>query len=308
MQGPYEPVQQYLATLKQTARICLFNFKCTAPNDACDHVNNYEDEMVLDQLVNGLYDPDIQAKVLASQEENLTVEFVEKLVKAEELSKTSQKHSKSADGSIAGLSSTYKQGKKKKNAEADQKNESEKTCFNCGNNGHFYRKLKGEEKKKCPAHGKTCKKCLKDNHLEKVCRSKTEGALDAKDEDEQGFLGCFGIIALASKYAKKARQKAKNAKRDKNELTSSRNSGSICGIKLNRVIMGHMEYGNIREEYVPSRITKNHLLDVSITLDKPQYFKLGGTGKKPTNQIVKTEGVADTGAAVCCAPTSEIGN
>jgi hypothetical protein len=82
MQGPDEPVQQYLATLKQTARTCLFNFKCTAPNDACDHVNNYEDEMVLDQLVNGLYDPDIQAKVLASQEENLTVEFVEKLRKS----------------------------------------------------------------------------------------------------------------------------------------------------------------------------------------------------------------------------------
>ena len=91
MQGPNEPVQQYLATLKQTSRTCLFNFKCTAPYDACDHMNNYEDNMVLDQLVNGLYDPDIQAKVLASHEENLTVHFVEKLVKAEELSKKASK-------------------------------------------------------------------------------------------------------------------------------------------------------------------------------------------------------------------------
>ena len=47
MQGPNEPVQQYLATLKQTSRTCLFNFKCTAPNNVCDHMNNYENEMVL---------------------------------------------------------------------------------------------------------------------------------------------------------------------------------------------------------------------------------------------------------------------
>ena len=53
---------------------------------------------------------------------------------------------------------------------------------------------------------------------------------------------------------------------------------------------------------------KNHLLNVSITVDKSQYFKLGGTSKKLVDQTVKTEGVADTGAAVCCAPTSEIGN
>ena len=69
-----------------------------------------------------------------------------------------------------------------------------------------------------------------------------------------------------------------------------------------------MEYDSVREEYVPSRITKNQLLDVSVTLDKSQYFKLGGAGRKTTDQTVKTEAVADTGAAVCCAPTSEIGN
>ena len=73
-------------------------------------------------------------------------------------------------------------------------------------------------------------------------------------------------------------------------------------------MMGHMEYDKVREEYVPSRITKNHLLDVNISLDTSQYFKFGGTGKINTNKSVMTEGVADTGAAVCCAPTSEIGN
>jgi hypothetical protein len=163
--------------------------------------------------------------------------------------------------------------------------ESDKACFNCRTSGHFYRWLKSDEKKKCPAHGKTWGKCGKENHFEKVCRTKTEGALEA-EEDEQGFLGCFGILVLASKYAKKARQKVKNTEK----------------------IMGHMEYDSVREEYVSSRMSKNHLLDVNITLDKSQYFQLGGTDKKTTDQTVKTEAVADTGAAVCCAPTSEIGN
>ena len=192
VQGPEELVQQYLARLKQTARTCLFTVKCSGPE--CDHINNYSDEMVLDQLVNGLYDPEIQAKVLTSQEKDLTIVLVENVVKAEELSRASQRESKS-DGSIAGMQgSSNNKGQKKYNDAADGRS-SDKKCFNCGQSGHFYQRLKPQEKSKCPAHGKTCRNCGRENHLDKTCRSKTEGAMEGEDGDQE-FLGMFNIAAM----------------------------------------------------------------------------------------------------------------
>ena len=42
----------------------------------------------------------------------------------------------------------------------------ERTCYRCGNTGHFSRDLK------CPARGKTCRKCNGKDHFAKVCKIK----------------------------------------------------------------------------------------------------------------------------------------
>ena len=324
-QGPDEPVQQYLARLKQGARICQFTLKCTAPNDACHHENNYADEMVLDQLVVGLYDSDIQGKVLASQEEDMTIDSVERLVKAEELSKVSQKESKQGEGTVAGMGgSAYKKKKKKSNDEADNK-DGGKLCFNCGNPGHFYRNLKNDEKNRCPAHGKSCRKCGKANHLERVCKVKSEDQLDADDVADQEFMGVLfrmeGLISESmkirrarDKVSKKHRQRSRryNTAEARSSVQTS-SYGHMLGQlshedKPVRKVMGHARYAKSKDEFIPTGIAKGELLDVEIVSDARNYFRLGGVGKiRPVNSV-KTESVADTGAALVCAPTSEMGN
>ena len=93
LQGEDQPVQQYVAMLKSIARTCKYTVNC--PGDNCDTRVDYSEEMVLDQLVRGLFDSEIQRKVLSCKEENFNLDYVEKIIISEESSKASQKDSKS---------------------------------------------------------------------------------------------------------------------------------------------------------------------------------------------------------------------
>ena len=66
IQGDDQPVQQFIASLKQVARTCKYSITCS--NVACNTTVDYSQEMVLDQLVKGLNDSDIQRKVLSCRE------------------------------------------------------------------------------------------------------------------------------------------------------------------------------------------------------------------------------------------------
>ena len=120
MQGPDQPVQQYVASLKQVARTCQYSIKCS--RDGCDAVVDYSSEMVLDQLIRGLNDEDIQKKVLSSREDPFTLPNVEKIIITEECSKTTQRESKTTIPSeqISAMS-TYKKSRRASNKSQDTK-------------------------------------------------------------------------------------------------------------------------------------------------------------------------------------------
>ena len=87
-QSPGQPVQQYVDALKQIAKTCEFYITC----DNCNQRNDYSQEMVLDQLVQGLNGDKIKNKILAYQEEDFTLHNIEKLVMKE----NNEKHSRTA--------------------------------------------------------------------------------------------------------------------------------------------------------------------------------------------------------------------
>ena len=153
VQGHDQPVQQFVANLKQVARTCKYTIKCSA--DGCNQDVDYSNEMVLDQLVGGLSDDDIQKKVLSSSEQDFNLQNVEKIIVAEECSKFTQKESKSSLPSeqIAQMS-LYKKMKR-----ANYKSES-KNCTSCGGEGHrSYGDLPVGQKADCKAHDKFCERC-----------------------------------------------------------------------------------------------------------------------------------------------------
>ena len=109
VQGEDQPVQQYVASLKQIARTCQYTVPCS--KEGCDTRVDYSHEMVLDQLVRGLNDDDIQKKVLSCKEQDFNLDSVEKVVIAEESSKATQKESKSSETGYVAPMSTFKKNK-----------------------------------------------------------------------------------------------------------------------------------------------------------------------------------------------------
>ena len=130
MQGPDQPVQQYVSSLKQIARTCQYSIVCS--RQGCNTRVDYSQEIVLDQLVRGLNDDEIQKKVLSTKEEEFNLNSVEKIIVAEESSKATQLESKGSQSGYVAPMSTYKKIKKL-NATPSQ---SGGKCQNCGGHGH----------------------------------------------------------------------------------------------------------------------------------------------------------------------------
>ena len=210
-QGPDQPIQQYVGALKQAARTCQFTTKCT--EELCDGVCDYSEEMVLDQLVQGLNDDEIQKKVLALPEADFKLNKVEQLIISEECSKATQKDSRSGE-SLAQIS-TFKKQKQAKG------------CHNCGEKDHVsYRDLKKEEKHLCPAHGKTCSKCGRNNHLTAVCRSKTSNT-GGRSEADHNSISLFSIEEQDQKSGR-----PKNKKEFLSHLRDNQQAGKFVPNKI----------------------------------------------------------------------------
>ena len=121
MQGPDQPIQTYVASLKATARTCGYRIKCT--DEVCTTMVDYTNAMVLQQMIRGLADEEIQRKLLAKSD--LSMEDAEKFVMAEESGKWSQAESKSGQQVVAGMS-RYKQ----------EQQQQQRPCGRCGGAAH----------------------------------------------------------------------------------------------------------------------------------------------------------------------------
>ena len=98
-QGGDETVTSYETRLKPIARTGKFKEKC----QNCTEEVDFTEQMVLDHLIRGLADEAIQTKVLAMNEEDISLPKVVKFVESEELAKWSLSDTK-AIGPVSGLS------------------------------------------------------------------------------------------------------------------------------------------------------------------------------------------------------------
>ena len=279
MQGPDQPVQQYVSSLKQIARTCQYSVPCT--RDGCNTRVDYSQEIVLDQLVRGLNDDEIQKKVLSTKEEEFNLDSVEKIIVAEESSKATQLESKGSQSGYVAPMSTYKKNKKL------NVNQSGGKCKNCGGQGHQYRDLPDDEKSKCRAHGKTCNKCKKYNHFEAVCNTKSvRQKNDPEDAAENSSMAVLNNVAVDEGQQIKEMYKL-------NEVQSSAQS--------RRRFFQHLYFDKGLDKFVSRPMKQSNTMEVEITFDVENHLKLGGIApRRKTFEKFKQDAVCDTGAAICC--------
>ena len=165
VQGPGMGIRTFLANLRGQAALCKFTAKCTEAH--CTHVFDYSNEIIKDNLIRGISDPDILADLLGDPKADRSLEEVVNFVSQKEQGKATR----SAVGDSAGA---INQLKTKPQSETSKpkfnvKNDNKGKCWACGGPSHGHKNDRTTRSQKCPAWSSICNKCNIKGHLSKMC-------------------------------------------------------------------------------------------------------------------------------------------
>ena len=224
-QDTNEPIVQFVGRLKAAATFCSFKKACGCGHKECAVEVNYADEMISQQLVNGLSSHEHQLRLLAESDELKTLDArVKRLIGMEKTDDT-QLRIRNPSQANAGISS-YNKNKRKSamNRSKQRRNDRDDTperkisfqkssekssfqkrgdnnrreshpksffkhrlCRGCGKRNHGH----GKElnRRDCPAFGKRCRSCGMMNHFSMVCEQRSTNAYfmfgDADDTGDE---------------------------------------------------------------------------------------------------------------------------
>ena len=167
-QGPQEKFDSFVTDLRILVKDCGYT---------------NEDRMLRDAIVIGVADPKVQARCMEDGDE-LTLDRAIRIGQMYETSKESLKligeDPKVSSPSASVNAVRPKMANKHAPKQQPSKQQPEEKCRKCGYD---------RSHKVCPARGKTCSKCKKKNHFNRVCLSNTRKSqathvVDMQDEDE----------------------------------------------------------------------------------------------------------------------------
>ena len=186
-----ETVDQYVIRLRQLAESCEYEA--------------LKEGLIRDRLVMGTNDISTRDRLLKERpvpDLNKCVDFL----RATELSKAHRGQLRGIEEKTENVHAT-RQFKQKHKAQNNSVND----CKYCGK-GH------PRDKEKCPAYGKTCKKCGKSNHLATVCKASDKKSGDKKwhrkkkvhqsetqyeSNSEESLYACYRISAVNGSHKSK---------------------------------------------------------------------------------------------------------
>ena len=293
-----ETVGAFVARLHGQSDLCDLSVMCS-----CKAKVSFKEKFTCLQLVRGLYDPQIQEKVLAAgaalpegQEMGLT--DVVKMVEAAELGKTT--HSIiSKTGGISRLSEHQKskQVGKERKFKNNTKELSKEKCSFCGRDKH--------PREQCPAKDRSCFKCGGKGHLSSVCRSEkkkvqgvqetgaeavvTEAKVNELHAISDEFVGdCFRLsVAEAELAPEKFDQWMETA-------------AVVAGIGSRKTVPHYV--CDSLGQWKPGRVEPSARVHLRARVCEAGYRALGVD--RPTSVGTSLVGLADTGAQMCVAPVS----
>ena len=201
-----EPVTKFVARLKAQALLCDFNIHVSAGNTKVAH--SYAEDMISQRLTSGVINPEHREKLLSEAPNMKSLkEKVDKLMSLEATEQVSSKFQMSSPTiSAPGRSpSQFKKFKNQRRFTADDrpsrrgrsrdrgKDRGKERCRGCGRTSHP--NGKPVDRKYCPAQGKACDNCGRDDHFRKMCPEepskdtrypKTSRSAFARSDEESG--------------------------------------------------------------------------------------------------------------------------
>lgn len=273
-----EPVRAYAARLRGQASVCKFTKPCTA----CGAITDQSEERVADAICVGLADAEIQADLLKDPNQNMSVEETLRFVEIRASGKRSatslstvhvvEELEDSQGGEAVG--SSYKRQKATPQRATPQRDthptttptrrveSPQQTCGYCGGRGHGRRESARVRQAECPAYGKVCRTCNKENHTSKMCRSR-----HVEFENAVSDRVC--------------------------DLTTT-------GPRPKRAVLEHHIYDRKSKVWIKRRSKPQPFIQLRVDLNPCDYKTLGHP-LKGGNRVTTTEAMADTGCQSCLA-------
>ena len=145
-----ESIESFATSLRSLARTCGF----------CDCLH---DSLIRDRIVTGICDDETRKTLL--QERNLDINKCIDICKGVEAAKVRVKTMAGSADTQVNRVQAMKSSKSKRFTQPNKRNTSGRkiSCKYCGG-------IHKHKKEKCPAYGKSCKQCGKQNHFAKVCQ------------------------------------------------------------------------------------------------------------------------------------------
>jgi hypothetical protein len=155
VQSPATGIRTYLATLRGQAALCQYKANCKEPG--CAHVFDYSEEIIKDNLIRGIADPEILSDLLGDSKTDRTLDETVSFIAQKEQGKAT----KSAVGDSLGAVG---------NSQPLVSNEQPaKRCWACGGPSHGQRNDRKTRTKHCEAWTSTCVKCAVKGHFTSCC-------------------------------------------------------------------------------------------------------------------------------------------
>ena len=143
-----EPVRKFAGRVRSLAAVSSYSVKCS--KESCGQDVSYTEAVIMDQIITGLADTEIQKDVLShTDSDTMTLETLLKFIEGKESGLASQ-GLLSGGGGVSAVRPGQGQGKR--------------NCRFCGEKHPW-------GKEHCKAADVTCQACGKTGHFIKVCRS-----------------------------------------------------------------------------------------------------------------------------------------
>ena len=287
-----ETVRKFAGRVKSLASVSGYTVKCSKVG--CNTDVTYQEPVVIDQVIRGLSDSEIQKDVLARDRTDL--ETLLKYVEGKESALTSQGLMSGGAAAAANYEQRHgQQGRREQRRDQRGGQEHRDRCPNCGGQAHGSRK-------ECKALDSECDTCGKIGHFAKMCRRSSNRKSRGQGKPE---------FELKRPLPPKKSQAAANAAEDANRDSSFdncslfiNNNGRNKDFLYSSVVIGKQANLNLNQKELPARDckTKNSLKEAKDKINKKElpardcktkdgeYFEL----KKRNDPLLVSKSYKDT--------------
>ena len=278
-QAPGMGIRTFAANLRGQASLCNFTVKCTETD--CNHTFDYSQEIIKDNLVRGIADPEILADLLGDPKTDRTLEEIILFVSQKEQAKATR----TAVGDCAAPISTLK------NSPAPRWNSSRQgKCWACDGQNHGPRNDKLTRERLCPAWNNTCNKCNIKGHFNKCCNKCIScGNWGHRDNKSRFCRRTYGGQGKPRAF------QTEDENLHTNQLVAMQNSKP-------RMHQRKIEHHIFEDKWIP-RPSKPHPTVIAELMPLPEEHAIFGSNT-PASKLKSTciPMVADSGCQSCIIP------